>query len=239
MSAQERPLADVLSRDGGDPLRADRLVGLLAQALELRDERTGLHSRRMSCLAGLIACKLGLGKECCDAIRLTSLLHDIGKLAVPDRILLKPGPLTKAQRAVVERHPLVGYELLAGSGSSLLDTAAVVALTHHERFDGGGYPRRLARFQIPLEGRIAAVADVFDALITDQPYRPRLSVDEAVATIRRGSGSRFDPEVIDAFLGSLDDALQVYADTGSAEARAACPAWHSALGGSDGEGGLQ
>jgi HD-GYP domain-containing protein (c-di-GMP phosphodiesterase class II) len=192
----------------------------------------------MSRVAGLIACRLGLGEERCDAIRLTCLLHDIGKIGVPDRILLKPGPLTRAQRAVVERHPLMGYNLLAGTGSPLLDAAATVALTHHERFDGDGYPRRLARFQIPLEGRIATVADVFDALVSDQPYRPRLSLDEAVATIRRGSGSRFDPEVTAVFLESLDDALLLYEDGELGVGRGGRSATQPALDSRAGEGAL-
>ncbi len=236
MTALERPPAYGPARGGGRRPCAEPLVCPFVRALELRDERTGTHSRRMSRLAGLIAWRLGLGEERSDAIRLTCLLHDIGKIGVPDRILLKPGPLTKAQRAVVEQHPLMGYNLLAGTGSPLLDAAAAVALTHHERFDG--YPRRLARFQIPLEGRIATVADVFDALVSDQPYRPRLSLDEAVTTIRRGSGSRFDPEMTAVFLESLNDALLLYEDSECGARRSGRTATQPALDSAAGEGVL-
>jgi putative two-component system response regulator len=132
-------------------------------------------------------------------------MHDVGKIGVADAILLKRGPLDADQRAEMERHADIGYRILAGSGAELLDLAATIARTHHERFDGSGYPRGLEGEEIPLEGRIAAVADVFDALTSDRPYRPRFSRTEAVDMMRADRGSHFDPRVLDAFLGAEDE----------------------------------
>jgi putative two-component system response regulator len=129
-----------------------------------------------------------------------SPLHDIGKIAVSDVVLNKTGPLDAVERAEMERHTLTGHELLAGSGNELLDVAAVIACTHHERWDGSGYPNGLVGEAIPLEGRIAAVADVFDALTSDRPYRRAVPAAEARAHIAAGSGTAFDPQVVDAFL---------------------------------------
>ena len=120
-------------------------------------------------------------------------MHDVGKIGTPDEILCKPGPLTVQERAEMERHTVVGHEILAGAESELLRLAATIALTHHERFDGSGYPTGLDGEEIPLEGRITAVADVFDALLSERSYRPALGVEEAVAVIRGGSGTQFDP----------------------------------------------
>jgi putative two-component system response regulator len=143
----------------------------LARVVEYRDNDTGGHIERMAEYSGLIATALGLDPDTCRRIRLASTMHDIGKVAVPDSVLLKPGKLTAYERAVMERHAQVGYEMLTGSGSELLDLAATIALTHHERFDGKGYPRKLEADQIPLPGRIVAVADVFDAVTSKRVYK--------------------------------------------------------------------
>jgi len=165
---------------------------------------TGTHLERVGSYAADIAIALGLPEAQVELLRLAAPLHDIGKIAVGDRILRKTGMLTDEQRRLMEQHTDVGRDLLSGSGSELLELAATIAWTHHERWDGSGYPRGLKGEEIPLEGRIVAVADVFDALSSDRPYRPRLSVDEARVWVLEGSGSAFDPGVVDAFVLSLE-----------------------------------
>jgi PAS domain S-box-containing protein len=177
----------------------------LARAVEFRDSDTGGHVERMTFYCAAIAAQLGFDAERCELIREASTLHDAGKIAIPDHILRKPGPLTAEERTVMETHPTVGRDLLAGSDSPLLQLAATIAHTHHERYDGSGYPRQLAGDAIPIEGRIAAVADVFDALISERVYRPALSRDAALALMRSERGTHFDPDVLDAFLRSLGD----------------------------------
>jgi len=178
----------------------------LAFAAEFRNAETGRDTARMSRYCDLLARRLDLDAEHCELIRLASALHDVGKIAIPDRILLKPGSLNDAERRVMERHAEIGHRLLAESSSELLDVAATIALTHHERYDGGGYPQGLAGEAIPLEGRIAAVADVFDAITSNRVYRPALSVEEALEVMRAGRGTQFDPLVLDIFLDALGDA---------------------------------
>ncbi len=185
----------------------DEVIACLARAVELRGGEAGGHSEAVGAYCGLIAHRLGLPAERCDLIRAASQLHDIGKLAIPDSVLLKQGALTAEERAVVQRHAEVGHEILSASASELLRVAATIALTHHERFDGLGYPRGLEGEAIPLEGRITAVADVFDALTSDRPYRSAVPLDEAKARIRAEAGAAFDPAVVDALLESLDEAL--------------------------------
>jgi HD-GYP domain-containing protein (c-di-GMP phosphodiesterase class II) len=192
-------------------IRASRqeTIHRLSRAAEFRDEETGQHTRRMGEFCFVLARGLGLGDERADLIRLASPLHDVGKIAIPDRILLKPGPLTPAERAIMQEHTETGFELLTGSGQRLLDIAAVIALTRHERFDGTGYPHGLRGDAIALEGRIAAVADVFDALTSPRPYRVAGGVDDAVEAIRNGAGNQFDPRVVEAFLASLDEIREI------------------------------
>jgi putative two-component system response regulator len=136
-------------------------------------------------------------------LRIASPLHDVGKVGIPDGILLKPGPLTESERRVMERHTEIGYRMLEGSGEELLELAAALALTHHERFDGNGYPRGCKGDEIPIEGRIAAVADVFDALTSERVYRPAHGFDDALEIMRSGRGTQFDPELLDLFLDGL------------------------------------
>jgi putative two-component system response regulator len=185
------------------------MIYRLSRAAEFRDEETGLHTRRIGDICFVLARELDLGDERADLIRLASPLHDLGKIAIPDRIMLKPGALTPAERAIMEEHAEMGFELLTGSGQRLLDVAALIALTHHERYDGSGYPHGLAGDEIALEGRIAAVADVFDAMTSSRPYRDAESIDDAVEAIRAGSGSQFDPRVVSAFLSSVDEVVAI------------------------------
>ncbi len=177
----------------------------LARLMEFRDEETGQHLHRMSSHCGLLARQVGLSAERCELVRLASQLHDVGKVAIPDSILLKPGKLTAAEFEVMKGHAETGYKMLAGSTSEVVRLGAVIAHTHHERWDGRGYPRGLAGEDIPLEGRIAAVADVFDALTSDRVYRSALSVKAAVQMIRDERGQHFDPELLDSFAVTLPD----------------------------------
>ena len=198
--------------------RAGRLLALrdaneemlrqLARVVEFRDDETACHVERMSAYTELLARRLGLGDLAHD-LRLASTMHDVGKVGIPDAILLKPGALTTEERAVMERHAAIGHHMLSGRHSELLELAATIALTHHERYDGTGYPNHLAGDDIPLAGRIVAVADVFDALTSDRVYKAAMPVAEAVGIVRAGAGSQFDPVVVEAFLDVLDDVERI------------------------------
>jgi putative two-component system response regulator len=186
----------------------EETIQRLSRAVEYRDTETGGHIERMSRYCALLAERLGLDAE---GVRIASPMHDVGKIGVPDRILLKPGKLTAAERRVMEEHSEIGRDLLAGSGNELLELAAMIAWTHHEKVDGSGYPRGLAGEEIPLEGRITAVADVFDALTSDRVYRAAFSLEKSLAIMREGHGTQFDPLVLDLFLDSIDDVLEIRA----------------------------
>ena len=188
---------------------AEEVLERLARAGRFRDEETAEHVERMSRSCGLIARALGWDVTACSNLRAASAMHDIGKVGVPDAILRKPGALTPDERAQIEAHAQIGHDILTGSADEVLALAATVALTHHEAWDGTGYPRRLAQEEIPQAGRVAAVADVFDALTHDRVYRRAYSVEEAVRRLRRDSGKRFDPDVVEAFMEILPDVEQV------------------------------
>ena len=190
-------------------LRASRqeTIERLARALEMHDGETGRHVNRMASIAALLGERIGLDRDRVMLLRTAAPMHDVGKVATPDGVLQKQGPLTPEERRVMEQHTTVGYEILADSESELLQLAATIALTHHERWDGDGYPSGLAGEQIPIEGRITAVADVFDALLSDRCYRPAMPVEDAVEVIRKGRGTHFDPDVVDALLANLKEAL--------------------------------
>ena len=168
-----------------DGLRRSRLetVDRLARAIEHRDGATGAHVNRMARVAALLGQLVGLETEQIELLRAAAPMHDVGKIATPDEILRKPGPLTPEELEVMKEHTTVGHDILAGSDSPLLQMAARIALTHHEHYDGSGYPRGLKSEEIPIEGRIVAVADVFDALLSDRPYRPAMEVDAATQLI--------------------------------------------------------
>jgi cyclic di-GMP phosphodiesterase len=187
----------------------EETIHRLAAAAELRDNETGQHIQRVSRCSELIARRLGLPHDQCDLIRIASPLHDIGKIAIPDQILRKPGPLSPNERLVVETHTEHGYSILAGTREPLLQLGAEIAWTHHERFDGHGYPRRLAGDAIPLAGRIVAVADVFDALVSDRVYRLALPVEEVIAAMRAEGGRQFDPDALEALLTAIPEALEI------------------------------
>jgi hypothetical protein len=187
-------------------------VRRLSMAVEFRDEDTGAHIERIGRFSTLLARAIGMPGEFCRRIAHAAPLHDVGKVAIPDAILLKPGSLTPEERAIVETHAEEGHRLLRGSSSSILDMGATIALSHHERWDGGGYPRGVAAEKIPIEGRIVAIADVFDALTSHRVYRDAFTVEQAREMMLAESGKHFDPVLLQAFMEVLD--------TSGADARA-------------------
>ena len=200
--AQERAIEE---------LRASRqeTVERLAKAIEMHDAETGEHVNRMASVAAYLGERLELGRDRLLLLRTAAPMHDVGKIATPDGILRKRGPLSVEERAVMELHTSVGHQILSGSDSELLQMAASVALTHHERWDGEGYPQGLRGEEIPIEGRIVAVADVFDALLSDRCYRPAMPLEEAVEIMREGRGTHFDPAVVDSLLDNIEQVLAV------------------------------
>ncbi len=176
------------------------ILDRLAMAAEFRDDQTGEHTTRVGGSSALIAAALGLPHQTTEAIRRAAPLHDVGKIGVADRILLKTGPLTPGERELMKRHTAIGAKLLANSDSMTLQLAEQIAATHHERWDGQGYGSNLSGEQIPICGRIVAVADVFDALTHDRPYKQAWPVEDAVEEIRSQRALQFDPQVVDAFL---------------------------------------
>ncbi len=191
--------------------REREMVTRLSRAAEFRDPETGAHIQRMAHYSLLIAEHLDLPREDRDMLLAAAPMHDVGKIAIPDHILLKPGRLDDAELAVMRTHAEKGYEILRDSKSRMLDLAALIAWTHHEKYDGTGYPRGLAGADIPLAGRIVAVADVFDALTTERPYKKAWELDRALDLLREGRGSHFDPDCVEAFLARLDAALAIQA----------------------------
>lgn len=164
----------------------------------------------MSEFCRMLARRTGIPGDRAALIRTASLLHDVGKLGIPDRILAKPAKLEAAEWDEMKKHTTLGHRLLKGSSSELMELAATIALTHHERFDGSGYPLGLSGDEIPVEGRIAAVCDVFDALTTSRPYRRRAhSIDEAFGVMRAERGRAFDPAILDIFFSSRDEVKEI------------------------------
>ena len=201
--------------------REHEMITRLSRAAEFRDPETGAHIQRMSNYSHLIARQLMLPLEEQELILRAAPMHDVGKIAIPDKILLKPGKLDEAEFTIMKTHAEKGWEILRGSQSHLLDIAAIIARSHHEKFDGSGYPLGLKGEAIPLHGRIVAVADVFDALTTERPYKKAWEVERAVDFLQTGAGSHFDPLCVAAFLSRLEDALVIRASFQDAEAHPA------------------
>jgi putative two-component system response regulator len=197
-----------LLRSSQESLERSRLetVHKLSLTVEMRDQVTGLHLSRMGAYCEQLAERLQLDQKIRETIALAAQMHDIGKIAIPDSILLKPGPLSLTERKKMETHAEIGRQMLNGSESPLLQLAESIAWTHHERFDGSGYPRHIGGDHIPIEGRVASVADVFDALTRDRPYRRAMPLDEATALMAEGRESHFDPDVLDAFMAEIPNA---------------------------------
>ncbi|WP_373388054.1 HD-GYP domain-containing protein [Pseudomonas alcaligenes] len=194
-----------------DELRQTRLqiVQRLGLAAEYKDNETGLHVIRMSHYTHLLARAAGLGEVEADDLLNAAPMHDVGKIGIPDAILQKNGKLDEAEWQVMRQHAQIGAEIIGEHESGLLRMARSIALTHHEKWDGSGYPNGLAGEAIPLEGRIVAIADVFDALTSVRPYKPAWPVEEALEFLRRESGRHFDPQLVELFLGILPAILEV------------------------------
>lgn len=182
----------------------------LSVAAEYRDQDTSFHLKRMSNYSRIIAKHLGLSSHEQELIFYASPMHDVGKIGIPDAILQKPGRLTPEERQIMNRHPEIGYEILSKSDSELMKKSAIIALTHHEKFDGSGYPRGLKGEGIPLEGRIVALADVFDALASRRPYKEAWALNEVFQFVEDNSGSHFDPQVVAAFNRGRSEILEIY-----------------------------
>lgn len=217
------------------------IIRRLGKAAEFRDDETGQHVARVGAACAIIAGRLGLPAERIELIFHASPMHDIGKIAIPDNILLKKGRLTPEEFEVMKRHTVYGADLFRplghlnwdflshqptradsfdGHDQPILQVACSIALNHHERWDGKGYPHGLAGEEIPLEGRITAVADVFDALMSDRPYKKAFSLERSLEIIKEGSGTQFDAEVVECFFASLEDisrARRFFADTAGPE----------------------
>jgi response regulator RpfG family c-di-GMP phosphodiesterase len=190
--------------------REREAIHRLSRTAEYRDPETGAHLLRMANYAWLTARALGLPLDECELIRDAAPMHDIGKVGIPDAILLKPGRLTAEEMVVMRRHAQIGADILADGETALLQAAAAIAASHHERYDGAGYPRGLAAAAIPLHGRIVAVADVFDALTSSRPYKSAWSLARAAAHLREGAGSHFDPVCVEALLRDWDAVRAVH-----------------------------
>ncbi len=175
----------------------------LAKAGEYRDETTGNHLTRMARYSALVGHNLGLGAETVHVLEVAAPMHDIGKIGIPDSILLKEGPLTPAETEIMRNHPRIGYDILKGSPSKYLSMGAIIALGHHEKYDGTGYPNGLHGEDIPVVARVVAIADVFDALVSERPYKRAWTTKEAIEYVRSQRGKHFDRLCVDAFLSDL------------------------------------
>jgi putative two-component system response regulator len=177
----------------------------LGMAAECRDGQTAAHLERVGRYCAVLGRRLGLPEHEVEILRYASLMHDVGKIGTPDAILRKPGPLTADEREQMQQHTLIGASLLRDSASELLQAGEIIVLSHHEKWDGSGYPNGLRGEEIPLYGRICAVADVFDALTSPRPYKETFSNEQAYATLRSGRGTHFDPVILDLFFAHLDE----------------------------------
>jgi putative two-component system response regulator len=185
------------------------IIRRLGRAAEYRDNETGAHVIRMSKFCALLGAQVGMSPKECELLLNASPMHDVGKIGIPDRILLKPGKLDDEEWAIMQNHAAIGAEMLSGHDSTLLQMAEVIALTHHEKWDGSGYPRGLKGEEIPLVGRITAVCDVFDALTSERPYKQAWSVEDALAELEKLKGSHFEPILVEKFHSILPDILHI------------------------------
>jgi response regulator RpfG family c-di-GMP phosphodiesterase len=192
--------------------REHETVIRLARAAEFRDPETGAHIVRMARYSALIARRVGMSQEDQDTLLMAAPMHDVGKLGTPDHILLKRGKLTPEELVIMRQHAQIGHEILKDSSSPVLKMAAQIAVSHHEKYDGSGYPNGLVGKQIPLVGRIVAVADVFDALTSQRSYKPAWPLEHARDFLQQGRGNHFDPQCIDEFLAAWDEVLAIRAN---------------------------
>lgn len=184
-------------------------VGRFVRACEFHDRDTGGHIERIGNYSALLYAKLGFPFNDCEVLRLAGMLHDVGKIAIPDAILKKPGLLTPEERLIMQSHAQAGHDMIVGTGAPVLELGAVVALSHHEKWDGSGYPQRLRGDDIPLVGRIVAIADVFDALSFRRVYKDAWPLERVLDTIQADSGRHFDPSLVKLFFANLDEILEI------------------------------
>jgi putative two-component system response regulator len=201
----------VASRTAELELSQAEIVQRLAAAAELRDPETASHLERMSRYSALIGGLAGMDERGCEVLRLAAPMHDIGKIGISDEVLFKTGVFDDADRAIMATHTEIGRRILEGSPSRLIQVGAIVAQSHHEWWDGSGYPNGLRGEAIPIEGRIVAIADVFDALTTARRYKPAYSIDEAIEQMASERGRHFDPNLLDLFLGARDEVMAIRA----------------------------
>jgi len=190
----------------------DELIERLLSALEFRDQETGAHVRRIGLTSALLGKHTGLNAVSLDDLRVAASMHDIGKVGIPDDILKKPGRLTPQEFEVIKEHTVIGASILAGSQFEVISTAHDIALRHHEKWDGSGYPGGLAGAAIPVSARIVSIVDVFDALANDRIYRPALSHEQVLDIMREGRGRHFDPAILDLFFAHLPDIFRIQAE---------------------------
>ena len=185
------------------------VIRRLGRAAEYRDDMTGFHIIRMSRYSQLLALAAGMSEVEAEMLLNASPMHDIGKIGIPDHVLLKPGKLDAEEWTIMKTHVDIGVEILSGSDSELMDMASEVAQNHHEKWDGSGYPQALAGENIPLTGRIVAVADVFDALTTERPYKEAWPIEKAIEFLKEQSGKHFDPKLVELFIAIMPDILNI------------------------------
>lgn len=200
-----------LSLVQADALRETQidLIQRLGRAAEYKDNETGMHVQRMSRYSYVLAVAAGIDEMAAHELLLAAQMHDLGKIAIPDNILLKPGRLDEGEFKQMKAHAQIGADILSNPRSQLVALARSIAITHHEKWDGSGYPNGLKGYDIPLEGRIAAIADVFDALTSERPYKKAWTVEEAVELLKEQSGKHFDPELVEIFIQELPKIIDI------------------------------
>ena len=185
------------------------IIAILSKTAEYRDNETSMHTVRVGEMAALMAEKLNCSPQDCELMRLAAPMHDIGKVGIEDAVLLKPGKLSDEEFSTMKLHAKIGYDILASKPTPLLQLAATIALTHHEKYDGSGYPQGLSKEEIPQSGAIVAIVDVFDALLSERPYKKAFSIEKTVAILQEGRATHFNPDLLDIFLDNLDAMLAI------------------------------
>ena len=185
------------------------IISILSKTAEYRDNETSAHTIRVGEMSAIIAKKFGWNEDAIELMRLAAPMHDIGKVGIEDKILLKPAKLDEEEFSIMQKHAAIGYSILSQKTTPLLELAAQIAYTHHEKYDGSGYPNAMSGEDIPLSGAIVAVVDVFDALLSNRPYKKSFTLETALEIIQTGSGTHFNPKVVELFFESLDEILEI------------------------------
>ena len=188
---------------------AREVIYRLSIAAKFKDDESGTHLLRMMNYSSIIARNMGLSAEMVHDILYASTLHDIGKIGIPDSILLKPGKLTPGEREIMEKHSIIGNKILAGSQSKIIQTAQTIAMYHHEKWNGKGYPKNLSKNEIPIVAQVVAIADVFDALTSKKPYRESIPLEKSKAIIKKGTGTDFNPDAVAGFFKGFNEILRI------------------------------